>query len=101
MKFDIKKVLKALIVFKKAKKKVETVKTIASALKPNREVVQRAPNQSIGRATRQSSPTQNVTVYDTFGDPGISSSHSRSSSSSSSSNSSSCDSSSSSSSSCD
>ena len=100
MKFDIKKVLKALIVFKKAKKKVETVKTIASALKPNREVVQRAPNQSIGRATRQSSPTQTV-VYDTFSDPGISSSHSRSSSSSSSSNSSSCDSSSSSSSSCD
>ena len=82
--------------FNKAKKKVETVKTIASALKPN---------QSIGRATRQSSPTQNVTVYDTFSDPGISSSHSRSSSSSScdssSSNSSSCDSSSSSSSSRD
>ena len=83
------------MVFKKAKKKVETVKTIASALKPNREVVQRAPNQSIGRATRQSSPTQNVTVYDTFSDPGISSSCDSSSSSSS------CDSSSSSSSSCD
>lgn len=84
--------------FKKAKKKVETVKTIASALKPNREVVQRTPNQSIGRATRQSNPTQTV-VYDTFGDPGISSS--RNSSSSYSSDSSSSDSSSSDSSSSD
>lgn len=100
MNFNIKKLLKAVLFFNKAKKKVETVKTITSTLKPKRDVVQSTPNQSIGRATRLSNPTQTV-VYDTFSDPGISSSRGSSSSSSSSCDSSSSDSGSSSSSSCD
>ena len=71
MKFNIKKVLKAVMFFSKAKKKVESVKKVASALKPN---------QIIGRATRQSSPTQNV-VYDTLCDQEVSNSNSNSKSS--------------------
>lgn len=80
MKYDIKKVLKALTFFKKAKQKVDTTKTIASALKPDREVVK----QSTGRATRQSNHTQQTVVYDSFSEPVYSSSNSCGSSSSSS-----------------